>query len=68
VSPPAAEPSDRFRILAIDGGGIRGLISALVLREIEQRLNRGAAGRGFASPTASTSSPAPPPVGWRRWR
>jgi len=40
MSPAAAEPNDRFRILAIDGGGIRGLISALVLKEIEQRLNR----------------------------
>ncbi len=28
----------RFRILSVDGGGIRGLISVLVLEEIEQRL------------------------------
>ena len=29
---------DRFRILAVDGGGIRGLIPALVIAELEQRL------------------------------
>jgi hypothetical protein len=32
------EPKDRFRILSVDGGGIRGLISVLVIAEIEQRL------------------------------
>ena len=39
---PAAidPPSARFRILAVDGGGIRGLISALVLAEIEKRLSK----------------------------
>jgi len=31
-------PNDRFRILAVDGGGIRGLISALTLAELERRL------------------------------
>lgn len=41
MSPITDRPNDRFRILAIDGGGIRGLISALVLREIEARLNAG---------------------------
>lgn len=41
MSPIADQPNDRFRILAIDGGGIRGLISALVLQEIEERLNDG---------------------------
>lgn len=30
---------DRFRILCVDGGGIRGLISALVIAEIEKRLS-----------------------------
>lgn len=29
---------DRFRILTVDGGGIRGLIPALVLADIERRL------------------------------
>lgn len=33
-------PTARFRILAVDGGGIRGLISVLVLAEIEARLER----------------------------
>jgi uncharacterized protein len=33
-----AESKDRFRILCVDGGGIRGLISALVIAEIEKRL------------------------------
>jgi hypothetical protein len=38
-SSAAGEPrSDRFRILTIDGGGIRGLIPALVLAELERRL------------------------------
>ena len=38
---------DRFRILCVDGGGIRGLISALVIAEIERRLEakRGARAR-----------------------
>lgn len=39
-----AEPNDRFRILAVDGGGIRGLISALVLAELESRLKSRAGG------------------------
>jgi hypothetical protein len=33
--PPDSKP---FRILSVDGGGIRGLISVLVLEEIEKRL------------------------------
>lgn len=33
-------PSDRYRILCVDGGGIRGLIPALVLAELERRLQR----------------------------
>lgn len=37
--PPAAEsPTDRFRILSFDGGGIRGLISALTAAELERRV------------------------------
>ncbi len=31
-------PTDKFRILCVDGGGIRGLIPALVIAEIERRL------------------------------
>ena len=29
-----------FKVLAVDGGGIRGIIPALVLAEIEARTNR----------------------------
>ena len=38
--PPSAEstPTDAFRILSVDGGGIRGLIPALVIAELERRL------------------------------
>src|SRR5262245_12809229 len=31
-------PTDKFRILCVDGGGIRGLIPALVIAELERRL------------------------------
>jgi predicted acylesterase/phospholipase RssA len=34
------QPAERFRILSVDGGGIRGLISALVIEDIEKRLSR----------------------------
>jgi patatin-like phospholipase/acyl hydrolase len=37
VNPPDATPPS-FRILSVDGGGIRGLISALAIAEIEKRL------------------------------
>jgi patatin-like phospholipase/acyl hydrolase len=33
-------PAERFRILSVDGGGIRGLISALTIEEIEARLSK----------------------------
>jgi uncharacterized protein len=42
--PSATEPSDRFRILSVDGGGIRGLIPALVLAELESRVREQAGG------------------------
>ena len=35
-------PTDRYRILCVDGGGIRGLIPALVLAELEAKLIQGA--------------------------
>jgi len=35
---PNGEPDDKFRILCVDGGGIRGLISALVIAEFERLL------------------------------
>ena len=33
-------PTDRFRILCVDGGGIRGLIPALVIADIERRIQK----------------------------
>ena len=33
-----AEPNDKFRILSVDGGGMRGLIPALVIADLERRL------------------------------
>ncbi|HET7417541.1 MAG TPA: patatin-like phospholipase family protein [Solirubrobacterales bacterium] len=47
MDPSARSSRDRFRILCVDGGGIRGLISALVIAEIERRLEakRGAPAR-----------------------
>lgn len=38
MSPTGAEPTDQFRIFCVDGGGIRGLIAALVTAKIEQLL------------------------------
>lgn len=38
MSQDGASPTDRFRILCVDGGGIRGLISAILVAEIEKRL------------------------------
>jgi uncharacterized protein len=32
------QPTDKFRILCVDGGGIRGLIPALVIAELERRV------------------------------
>jgi hypothetical protein len=38
MGPSGEQPSDKFRILCVDGGGIRGLISALVIAEFERLL------------------------------
>jgi predicted acylesterase/phospholipase RssA len=37
------DDGDRFRILSVDGGGIRGLIPAIVLADLEARVSREAA-------------------------
>ncbi len=37
-SPAIASPTDRFRILSVDGGGMRGLIPALAIADLERRL------------------------------
>src|SRR5882757_1371814 len=34
------QPTDKFRILCVDGGGIRGLIPALVIAEMERRIQK----------------------------
>jgi uncharacterized protein len=39
MNPPSDSANARFRILSVDGGGIRGLISALTIEEIEKRLS-----------------------------
>jgi patatin-like phospholipase/acyl hydrolase len=36
----AHPPTDKFRILCVDGGGIRGLIPALVIAELERRIQK----------------------------
>src|SRR3954471_9385803 len=38
MSPDGAGPTGKFRIFSVDGGGIRGLISALVTAKFEQLL------------------------------
>jgi len=43
------QPTDRFRILCVDGGGIRGLIPALVIADIERRLQQRAGPHARAS-------------------
>jgi patatin-like phospholipase/acyl hydrolase len=40
MSPTSEPPDARFRILSVDGGGIRGLISVLVIDEIEKGLSK----------------------------
>ncbi|MDA8209268.1 MAG: patatin-like phospholipase family protein [Actinomycetota bacterium] len=42
--PPAGDWSDPVRVLSIDGGGIRGVIPAMVLAEVEARTGTAASG------------------------
>ena len=39
MTTPAPTPPDRFQILSLDGGGIKGLFSAAILAAIEEDLN-----------------------------
>ena len=48
------------RLLAIDGGGIRGVLALEILAAIERQLGQGR--RTSASATISTTSPAPAPA------
>jgi patatin-like phospholipase/acyl hydrolase len=57
------QPTDKFRILCVDGGGIRGLIPALVIAELERRI------QARTTPQARISDyfhmfAGPRPVGW----
>jgi len=37
-----ANPSEKsIKVLAIDGGGIRGIIPAVILRELQERTGKG---------------------------
>src|SRR5438477_11737057 len=50
-------PSDReFRILSIDGGGIRGVFPAAVLAGLEEQLLGGASVAGYFDLIAGTST------------
>jgi patatin-like phospholipase/acyl hydrolase len=49
VAADQSQPTDRFRILCVDGGGIRGLIPALVLAELERRIQAEAGPQARAS-------------------
>jgi patatin-like phospholipase/acyl hydrolase len=42
-------PTDKYRILSVDGGGIRGLIPALVIAELERRLQQRAGAQARVS-------------------
>lgn len=54
---PLSWPKDReFRILAVDGGGIRGIFPATVLAGLEERYLRGASVAGYFDLIAGTST------------
>ena len=49
MPPTDQKPTDKFRILCVDGGGIRGLIPALVIAELERRIQAEAGPRARIS-------------------
>lgn len=57
VRPKLPWPKDRrFKILSIDGGGIRGILPASVLAQLEQRYLRGASVADYFDLIAGTST------------
>src|SRR5437879_6965842 len=54
---PQAWPKDRrFRILSVDGGGIRGVFPATILAELEQRFGNGRSVGDYFDLIAGTST------------
>ena len=51
-----AWPEDDFRILAIDGGGIKGILPAAILAECERRFLSGRSAAGYFDLIAGTST------------
>src|SRR5260370_20866275 len=40
ITPMANGPANSIKVLAVDGGGIRGIIPAVILGELQKRLSR----------------------------
>lgn len=49
-------PADDFRILAIDGGGIKGILPAAILAECERRFLKGGSAANYFDMMAGTST------------
>src|SRR3979411_1830181 len=54
--PQSWPPDRRFRILSIDGGGIRGIFPAAVLAELERKYTDGQSVVGYFDLIAGTST------------